>query len=351
MADHEFVFEESGKRSPIALPMRILLNNQYRIGRVLGIGGFGITYLALDIQLELVVAIKEYMPRDLASREKGTTIRPHSDSDAEYFRYGLEQFLQEGRTLAKFDKHPNIVRVRSFFEAHGTGYLVMDYYEGQTLAGFLKSKGGQISQEQALNIMYPALDGLRAVHQKRILHRDIDPNNIYLTNDGKVVLLDFGAARVAMGERSKSLSVILKPGYAPYEQYHSTGKQGPWTDIYAAAATLYRLLTGKIPPESVGRVLNDRLKSPAERNSEVEPWLSDAIMQALAVRSEDRPGHVHAFQQLLRDADAEPPNDAEQAVIGAWRRMLHGDEEPARSRCMRCRCPCRRCSCCGCSMW
>lgn len=304
-----FIFSDEDERSPLALPMRVLLRDQYRIGRVLGVGGFGITYLAVDQFLDTVVAIKEYLPRDIASRSTdGMSIHPHSSQSSQDFQFGLDQFLQEARTLAQFD-HPNIVRVLSFFEAHATGYLVMDYYKGRTLDTYLDEQGGTISEHRAKRIILPALDGLRAVHDAGILHRDIDPKNLYLADNGSVVLLDFGAARVAMGERSKSLSVILKPGFAPYEQYHSRGHQGPWTDIYACAATLYRCITGRIPPEAVGRAVDDELVKPEEfRGLDVSPEMSNALLKGLSVHPKDRPQSVEAFEALLEGR--EPPPDA-----------------------------------------
>ena len=251
--------------SPLTLPPGTVLGQQYSIGEVLGRpGGFGITYLAWDERLETRIAIKEFFQREWVGRGMDrVTVTPYSEQEASLFTYGLQQFLQEARTLARFD-HPNIVRVRNFFEANGTGYLVMDYYPGQSLADFLETQpGGRAPAELAVKILLPALDGLRVVHGAGILHRDIDPHNIYLTTEGRVVLLDFGAARQAAGERSKSLSVILKPGYAPYEQYATNGKQGPWTDVYACAATLYRMVTGQVPPDAPSRVMGDTLQPAA----------------------------------------------------------------------------------------
>jgi serine/threonine protein kinase len=301
----------ASRPSPFALPAGTLLAGQYRIGQVLGQpGGFGITYLAWDERLETRVAIKEFFPRDLAGR--GTdraTLLSHTERDGALFDYGLKQFLQEARTLARFD-HPNIVRVRNFFEANGTGYLVMDYYEGQSLAAYLAQQpAGRLGERVAIDILLRVLDGLRAVHAAGILHRDIDPHNIYLTAEGRIILLDFGAARVAVGEKSRSLSVILKPGYAPYEQYASSGKQGAWTDVYACAATLYRMVTGQVPPDAPGRVLEDTLVPPARIRREVSAHVSDSIVAGLAVRPEHRPQTVREFQDRLMGTGAEPQNE------------------------------------------
>ena len=301
-------YDESLKRGPLVLAHRTLLNHgQYLIGRVLGKpGGFGITYLALDTKLETRVAIKEYLPRDLAGRDAGhATISAHSAEDGEFFSYGLTQFLQEARTLAQFD-HANIVRVRNFFEENGTGYLVMDYYDGVTLADYLAQQPqGRLPEKTAVGILMPILDGLREVHAKNFLHRDIKPQNIYLTTGNRPILLDFGAARQAMSERSRSLSVVLSEGYAPYEQYHRRGEQGPWTDIYACAAVLYHAVAGEAPPPATERVHEDELDIAALG---VSGSLAEALRLGLAVDHNNRPQRMTEFQALLlggSEADAE----------------------------------------------
>ncbi|WP_051088919.1 bifunctional serine/threonine-protein kinase/formylglycine-generating enzyme family protein [Lamprocystis purpurea] len=295
-------YDEQAERAPLLLPHRTLLNGQFLIGRVLGKpGGFGITYLAWDLGLHRRVAIKEYLPRELAGR--GTdraTIAPHSREDADAFRYGLEQFLAEARTLARLD-HPNIVRVHQVFEANGTACLAMEYYAGLTLADYLDRKGGRLAESEALLLMQPILDGLRAVHAKGFLHRDIKPQNIYLAQmDGggvRPILLDFGAARQAMGERSRSLSVLVSEGYAPFEQYTRKGKQGAWTDVYAAGAVLYRMVTGQTPPPANDRMAGDDLVPAGARG--VSQALSDTLNRALALQPENRPLDVPALQAAL----------------------------------------------------
>ncbi|WPL17893.1 Serine/threonine-protein kinase StkP [Thiorhodovibrio winogradskyi] len=303
-------FDKNAPRPVQALPVRTLLNQQFLVGRVLGKpGGFGITYLAWDQLLEARVAIKEYLPRELAVRAQDSrTLHPHSQDEIDLFRYGLEQFMAEARTLAKLD-HPNLVRVRQFFEANGTAYLVMDYYRGCSLAEHLERQpDSRMREPDALALMQPILDGLRAVHAKGFLHRDIKPQNIYLaqTDSGGVrpILLDFGAARQAMGERSRSLSVVISPGYAPFEQYHRKGQQGPATDIYGAAAVLYRMLTGVVPPEATERMAGDDLRPAADFG--VSAPVSAALEQALAMSVEARPGTVAGFQEVLMPPMARP---------------------------------------------
>jgi serine/threonine protein kinase len=293
-------YDESERRTPLVLPYRSLLNGQFIVGKVLGKpGGFGITYLGWDINLATLVAVKEYLPRDYASRDSDhASVVAHSREDASLFRFGLDQFLQEARTLARFD-HPNVVRVRSFFEQNGTAYLVMDYLQGVNLAEHVASRGGRLAEREALDLMLPILDGLQDVHGKGFLHRDIKPQNIYVTTGGRPILLDFGAARQAMGERSRSLSVILTPGFSPYEQYHKRGEQGPWTDIYAVAATFYYIMVGQYPPDAPERVAKDELMPLSSMITGVSPHVDHAIMAALALEGTARPQDVFLFRDLL----------------------------------------------------
>lgn len=293
-------YDEAERRTPLVLPHRTVLNGQFVVGKVLGKpGGFGITYLGWDINLATPVAVKEYLPRDYAGRDSDhASVMAHSREDASLFRFGLEQFLLEARTLARFD-HPNVVRTRSFFEQNGTAYLVMDYLQGVNLSEYLIARGGRLSEQQAGEIMLPILNGLQEVHAKGFLHRDIKPQNIYVTSTGRPILLDFGAARQAMGERSRSLSVVLTPGFSPYEQYHRRGEQGPWTDIYALAATYYYLLTGHAPPDAPERVATDELIPLNNLVPEASTGLNAAIMQALSLEASERPQDVFMFRDLV----------------------------------------------------
>ena len=295
-------FDENAQQSPLLLPPGTpLMNGQYLVGKILGKpGGFGITYLGWDSQLATFVAIKEYLPRDIAGRHfDRLSVSAHTSADSEHFRYGMEQFLQEARTLAQFD-HPNVVRVRSFFQENGTAYLVMDYLQGNSLHDHLTQVGGRMTEKAALDTMLPLLDGLREVHSKGFLHRDIKPQNIYITTAGRAILLDFGTARQAFGERNRGMTTILTPGYAPWEQYHRHGMQGAWTDIYACAATLYHIVTGMVPPEASERVAQDTLQPPVTLVPGLSPHFSFAIMQALSIDPANRPQSVAEFQGALK---------------------------------------------------
>jgi serine/threonine protein kinase len=286
---------------PRALPKGTLLRDEYRVEEVLGMGGFGITYRARDTRLDTEVAIKEYYPRQVAGRTRDSrNIRPHS-LEARAFVNGLKRFRQEGRTVAKFD-HPNVVDVQSYFEENGTGYLVMKYYEGQSLDEYIHAKGGTLSEERAVGIMLDVLTGLHAVHAEGILHRDVDPRNIYITKDGDVILIDFGAAREAIGDPNQTLTVVLKKSYAPLEQYSAKGKQGPWTDVYACAATLYECLTGEAPPAVTERVQNDKIVDVnlQEVRPEVSRQTSLAVQKGLTIDPEKRPASPQEFAALLR---------------------------------------------------
>jgi len=296
-------YDEQAPRPAKTLAPRTLLHGQFLVGRVLGKpGGFGITYLGWDRGLHRRVAIKEYFPRDIAGRETDrTTVTPDSTDDASNFQHGLEQFQTEARTLARLD-HPNIVRIHQVLAAHGTAYLVMEYYPGLTLAEHLdRQPGGRLPEATALALMQQILDGLRAVHAEGLLHRDIKPQNIYLAatrgGNARPVLIDFGAARQVAGERSCSLSVLLTPGYAPLEQYSRRGKQGPWTDVYAVAAVLYRMLTGLTPPDAHDRNEGEPLP-PAARFGISAP-VSAALERALAMAAGERTQSVAALQQAL----------------------------------------------------
>lgn len=290
-----------------------VLAGKYLVGRGLGHGGFGTTYIARDQVLGIKLAIKEYLPQDCASRAPGSNmVVPFSGDGAKRFADGLESFLQEARTLARFDGSPNIVGVRDFFTENGTAYLVMNYLEGITLKQYLVRSGGKpVPFEKMLGILLPVMDALCTVHAAGLLHRDVSPDNIFLTTSGQVTLIDFGAARQSMNlnvqnVQQQSVSVILKPGYAPEEQYRSHGRQGPWTDIYALGATMYRTLTGRIPPEALDRLENDTLVPPSKLGIRIPAYAEAAILRAMAVHAENRFQTVDEFRAALLKGAQQP---------------------------------------------
>lgn len=291
--------------APQHLPPGTVLNGRYLLGKVLGQGGFGITYLAWDLSLETKLAVKEYMPRDLATRSQDRAeVTVYSGEAQEHYQYGLEKFLEEAKILIKFNSHPGMVSVRDFFKENGTAYLVMYYLDGTTFKDYLQMQGGRVPFDTAFKIMLPVMDVLRELHAHHMLHRDISPDNIYITRDRQVKLLDFGAARQTAGEHS--LSVVLKPGYAPEEQYRSRGRQGPWTDLYAVAATMYRAITGRVPPESLDRLEEETLVPPSQLQAAIKPHEEAALLRALAVRAADRFQSMQQFQSALMGMGAEP---------------------------------------------
>ncbi|HUT47910.1 MAG TPA: serine/threonine-protein kinase [Alphaproteobacteria bacterium] len=279
------------------LPSGSVLRDCYRIKRVLGIGGFAITYLAYHTGLEQPVAIKEYLPDNLALRtEDSITVRPRLGEEQK-FKWGLSRFTREARLLAQFS-HPGIVPITDLFEANGTSYMVMEYVEGESLAELLERRK-TLDEDEMRDIFEPILDALEEVHAQGILHRDIKPANIVVRENGSAVLLDFGCSRHTMGERNQNLTVALTPGYAPGEQYSSKGKQGPWTDIYAVGASIYRAISGFHPPEAPDRLLSDEFSPFAELIGEgYSAALLNALDYALAVKPEERPQDVTAFRRM-----------------------------------------------------
>jgi serine/threonine protein kinase len=287
-------------RSPLQLKPRTLLRDQYLIGRALGDGGFGITYLSWDLGLESRLAIKEYMPNGVAGRSGGETkVVPYTEQTKQEFEWGLDRFLEEARVLKKFSSHPGIVAVDTVFRDNGTAYLVMEFLDGVTFEEFLGRRGGRITFETAMRVVLPAMDALAAVHAEGILHRDVSPDNIYLTRSGKVKLIDFGAARNALGQKSRNLSIILKEGYAPEEQYRASGIQGPWTDVYAMAATLYHAITGRIPQPALDRQAQDNLQWPSQQQIQIDPRVEAALMKALSIKANDRFQSMEDFKAAL----------------------------------------------------
>ena len=269
--------------------------NEFVVEQVLGVGGFGVTYLAADRKLDRWVAIKEYLPRDWGARQVDGTVGPRSSSDAEDYRWGLARFLEEARTLARLDD-ARILRVYQVLEGRGTAYMVTEYVEGRNLEETLTAEGPW-PEARVRALLEDLLPGLAAVHQADLVHRDIKPANVMVRADGRPVLIDFGAARYAAGVHSHSLASVLTPGYAPHEQYRTDGKQGPWTDVYALGAVAYRALSGRSPVEATARVPADPLAPLAEvAPGRVSEAFGKAVAAALAVWPEDRPQDVAAWR-------------------------------------------------------
>jgi serine/threonine protein kinase len=281
----------------IALDSGTELVGDYRIERVLGAGGFGITYLAGELALDRKVTIKEYFPSDFAARADRIEAVPRSQDSASDYRWGLDRFIEEAQTLAKFN-HPNIVRVYRYFRANNTGYMVLHFEEGQSLKSWLKALGRAPRQKELDRIVAPLLDALELIHKADFLHRDIAPDNIIIRKDGSPVLIDFGSARREIAAHSKTVSALVKPGYSPYEQYAETSRQqGPWTDIYALGATLYHAVAGKRPADSPSRMVKDELVPAREAAlSAYRPQFLKAIDHALALAVEARPQSVAAWR-------------------------------------------------------
>ena len=302
---------------------------EYELVRVLGSGGFGITYLGYDHHLDKAVAIKEYLPNDLAVRTDNQSVLPtnppgadldvrrtpvggvpgkahiKSTQDKADYEWGLERFLNEAQTLARFD-HRHLIRIHRFFRAHGTGYSVMEYAEGETLSEGLQRKG-TLTEAELKAILFPILDGLEAVHEADFLHRDIKPSNIVIREDGSPVLIDFGSARQAVAGKSRSVTAIVTPGYAPIEQYSAKGHQGPWTDIYGLGAVCYRCLTGEAPGDATERLREDSLVPASKRcKGKSSASLLDAIDRALQVDEGERPQTITEWGEILSNKTATP---------------------------------------------
>lgn len=289
--------QRSDGRPGIHLTPGTALQTRYCVGRVLGQGGFGATYLGWDDRLHVKVAVKEYYPANLISRVPGSTsVVPFSDEHAKGFTAGLAKFLDEARMLARLRDVKEIVGVQDFFEENGTAYIVMELLEGGTLKKYIAESGGKLDARRVLAVMAPIMKALQTVHDQGLIHRDISPDNIFLTATGERKLLDFGAARHAAGQAA-NLTVILKPGYAPPEQYSQEGKQGPWTDVYALCATVYCALTGKPPPDATGRFMNDNVPKPSTVGAQVPAAFEKVLMNGLAMRWQDRP---QSMKDLLK---------------------------------------------------
>lgn len=278
-----------------------VLHGRYLVGKARGQGGFGITYIGFDTTLDVRVAIKEYYPNGFSSRNHDLTDNVTVTlDDTELYEKGKARFLQEAKTLARFYEEPGIVSVHDFFEENNTAYIVMEYLDGITLKRFVEAKG-KIPPDSIFRVIRPLINALEKVHTQGVVHRDISPDNIMVLRNGSLKLLDFGAAREVGGD--KSLSVMLKHGYAPYEQYRSTGEQGPWTDIYALCATIYFCLTGIRPESSVDRMENDTLQRPSELGVKIEQSKESVLLHGMSLRVRDRYKSLSELKNALYGSD------------------------------------------------
>ncbi|GMQ76473.1 MAG: hypothetical protein BMS9Abin01_1753 [Gammaproteobacteria bacterium] len=343
----------SEPQSQHALPIGYRLH-WFQIESILGVGGFGITYLARDGNLKRSVAIKEFLPSDLSVRRDDSTVEPLSENESATFRWGLDRFLSEARTLARF-QHPNIVGVHSVFEANNTAYMVMEYEQGCSFGTLLRDPES-CREERLRALLMPLLDGLERVHEAGFVHRDIKPNNLFVRDDGSPVVLDFGSARQALGVETRTLTSLVTPGYAPFEQYNANrdgDKQGPWTDIYALGATLYRAVSGKGPVDALtraGAILKGHkdVLVPATIVGEGRYSASflRAIDRALAFQPEARPQTIaewrvmfdekpHAgvaavdFSVAAEDADKTLAIDADRGDVPYQKTVRLGEPPPA----------------------
>jgi len=304
----------SGPQSQYALPIGYRLH-WFQIESILGVGGFGITYLARDGNLKRSVAIKEFLPSDLSVRREDSSVEPISENESEVFRWGLDRFLSEARTLARF-QHPNIVGVHSVFEANNTAYMVMEYERGRSFGTVLREPDS-CREENLRALLMPLLDGLEQVHAAGFVHRDIKPNNLLVRDDGSPVVLDFGSARQALGVETRTLTSLVTPGFAPFEQYNVTrdgDKQGPWTDIYALGATLYRAVTGKGPVDALtraGAILKGHkdvlVPATVVAGDHYSANFLHAIDRALAFQPEARPQTIAEWRVMFQQKNDDGP--------------------------------------------
>ena len=290
---------QGAARTSHALPVGTKLQQgNYTVGRVLGQGGFGITYAGGDTALRRKVAIKELFLEECVRHGNLVMIPTHARLTAAEFGRAKQRFVKEARTVVRFN-HPGIVAVYMAFEENNTAYMVMEYLQGRTFAQVLEANGGALREQEAVRYVRAVGPALKAVHQNGVLHRDLTPTNVVLTDDGRTVLVDFGAAREFTAGMTGSLSVFLTPGYAPLEQYGSRARPGVYTDVYALGATLYHLLTGKVPVPAPDRINGIALREPRRVNAGVSEKVSDAVMRSMAIRAANRYQSVGEFLDAL----------------------------------------------------
>ena len=294
-----------------------LADGRYLVGLALGQGGFGITYIGRDLTLNMRVAVKEYYPSSYVGRDYASptmVVAPNAKAQAR-LEAGRMRFLDEARVLAKFHNSPGIVDVRDFFEENGTAYIVMDYLEGETLKEYLQHT--TMSADQAFALMAPIMDALELVHADHVIHRDISPDNIMLCSDGTLCLMDFGAAHEMVFDDQRSVSMVLKGGYAPEEQYRAKGELGPWTDIYALCATIYRAITGVAPDESLQRLIGDEMAWPSDMGISISPAQENVLRKGMAPRHFDRYQSIAELKHDLASGSGSEQSRNKRRVIPA----------------------------------
>lgn len=303
--------------SPRSLRPFTKLNGKYMVGKVIGEGGFGITYIGFNLDTELPVAIKEYFPAELATRDtlQGNTINVFSGEAKDLYREGLEKYLREARNLTMFSDLPGIVTVKDFFYENDTAYIIMEYINGITLKQHLTKVGGKMKQNEVIKMMKPVLESMNRIHEVGIIHRDISPDNIMITRNNQIKLTDFGAARVFDTEDNKSITVVLKRGYAPEEQYRAKGNQGPWTDVYALCATMYKMITGVTPQEALERIIEDSVEPLSKFDAGIWPETEYAIMKGLSLRAQDRFQTVNELIDALYYSVLETDENGNQHLV------------------------------------
>lgn len=276
---------------PGVLPQGTILAGRYYVGKLLGKGGFGRTYLCLDMRTCMKVAVKEYFPEDYAHRNTGGKI-VYPKHDPKIFKQGAKRFYREAKILARFRNNPEIVKVIEMFEENNTAYYAMEYLSGRDLKTYFRDTPHPEENFIAF-IACKVLEGLKTIHSSNVLHRDIAPDNIFICDDGTIKLIDFGASRITIGTVTNSMALVVKPGFAPFEQYQTKGNQGPWTDIYALGATIYYILKRKVPPDAISRYSDDTLDM-----SGISPYLARIILKMMALSVDNR---YKSADDVIRD--------------------------------------------------
>ena len=280
-----------------------ILHNQYLVGNSIGEGGFGITYVGKDLSLDMKIAIKEYYPSGYANRNNtvSNNVTLNYQNEGAYFKNGVENFLREAKSIAKFHNERGIVDVRAFFEENDTAYIIMEYLEGENLSDKIRS-GKKYEASEIFRLFLPMMNTLEKMHRENIIHRDISPENIRIKPNGELMLMDFGSARYYSGMEKKTMSVQFKPGYAPFEQYNKNGNQGPWTDVYGLCATIYKCITGVTPVDSLERSQNDALELPSSLGAKISEPLEKVLMYGMAIYPENRCPDMRELKSITEEA-------------------------------------------------